>query len=147
MKRLLFLLSFAGIIYSCTNEADRIPGTIPQKASTAPVLNLNGEMKWRADDATTAGIEGMQETMKRFIASNNLGSVQAYQELGKTLNGELNSIFRQCTMTGLAHDELHKFLLPIIEDVKVLQDGNLEASTAAQLRLEERLYMYQAFFE
>src|SRR5688572_9803855 len=138
MYRLFFLLLLVGIMYSCTNEADRIPVAESPKAGTMPILSLNEDQKWRADEFTTTGIEGMQGTMERFIASKNTGSVQAYQELGKTLNGELNTIFRQCTMTGPAHDELHKFLVPVVEDVKILQGENLEASTAAQMRLEER---------
>lgn len=147
MKRLFFLILLVGIMYSCTNEVDRIPATEPQNAGTMPILSLNKDQKWRADEFTTAGIEGMQEIMEHFNASKNTGSVQAYQELGKILNGELNTIFRQCTMTGAAHDELHKFLIPVVEDVKILQGENLEASTAALMRLEERLFMYQTFFE
>jgi hypothetical protein len=89
----------------------------------------------------------MQQLMEIFSTSNNVGSLEAYQELGKTLNGEMNTLFRQCTMTGPAHNKLHNFLTPIIKDIKILQGNNLKASSNAQLRLEEQLSGYQTFFE
>jgi hypothetical protein len=148
MKQLFILLLLAGITYSCTNEADRIPSTEIQDAGAASDLKLDpNNQKWRADEATTASIESMQQLLETFEMGKTAGDVVAFQELGKTLNGELNTIFRQCTMTGPAHDELHTFLTPIMKDVQVLQANDAAASTAAQLRLQDRLNVYQTFFE
>ncbi|MFC5269774.1 hypothetical protein [Adhaeribacter terreus] len=148
MKQLFILLLLVGSIYSCTNEADRIPTTEIQETAIAPDLKLDpNNQKWRADEATTASIENMQQLMDAFDTGKNAGDIVAFQELGKTLNGELNTLFRQCTMTGPVHDELHTFLTPIMKDVKILQGSNIEASTAAQLRLKDRLNIYQTFFE
>ena len=148
MKQLFILLLLVGITYSCTNETDRIPTAEIQEAAVAPDLNLDpNNQKWRADEATSASIESMQQLMDAFDTGKNVGDIVAFQELGKTMNGELNTLFRQCTMTGPPHDELHTFLTPIMKDVKILQGTNIEASTAAQLRLKDRLEVYQTFFE
>ena len=148
MKPLFTLLLLVGITYSCTNEADRIPATEIQEAAVAPDLKLDpNNQKWRADEATSASIERMRQLMDAFDTGKNVGDIEAFQELGKTLNGELNTLFRQCTMTGPPHDELHTFLTPIMKDIKILQGNNIEASTAAQLRLKDRLEVYQTFFE
>ena len=148
MKQLFILLLLVGITYSCTSEADRIPATEIQEAALAPDLKLDpNNQKWRADEATSASIASMQQLMNAFDTGKNVGDIEAFQELGKAMNGEMNTLFRQCTMTGPAHDELHTFLTPIIKDVKILQGNNIEASTAAQLRLKDRLEVYQTFFE
>ena len=148
MKELIILWLLVGITYSCTNETDQIRSSEFQTATVASDLHLDpNNLKWRADENTTASIESMQQLMAVFATGNNVGSMEAYQELGKTLNGELNTLFRQCTMTGPSHDELHIFLTPIIKDVKALQGNDLEAAMAAQLHLEERLLVYQTFFE
>lgn len=148
MKQLFILLLLVSITYSCASEADRIPTTEIQEAVLAPDLKLDpNNQKWRADEATTVSIESMQQLMAAFDTGKNVGDIEAFQELGKSMNGELNTLFRQCTMTGLAHDELHAFLTPIMKDVKILQGTNIEASTAAQLRLKDRLEVYPQFFE
>ncbi len=149
MKQLIILLVLAGITYSCTNETDRILPTEIQAATLASDLQLDSNnSKWRADEATTATVESLQQLMVAFGALNsNFTSVEACQELGWTMEGALNSLFRQCTMTGPAHDELHKFLVPILKDIKILKGDNLEAAVTAQMRIDERLSVYQAFFE
>ncbi|HSI89915.1 MAG TPA: hypothetical protein VK927_02315 [Adhaeribacter sp.] len=148
MKSLFFILLVAGFTYSCTNGHDHLPANQVKAAPVATDLKLDTDnKKWRADEPTTTTIENMQQLMHTFGTGNNVGSVSAYQELGKTLNHEMNTLFRQCTMTGPAHDELHTILTPIMKDIKVLQGENLEASTAAQMRLEERLMVYNDFFE
>ncbi|KAA9325681.1 hypothetical protein [Adhaeribacter soli] len=148
MKQLFILLLLVGLTYSCTSEADRIPTTNILDAAVASDLKLDpNNQKWRADEATTASIESMQLLLETFDTGKTAGDVVAFQELGKTLNGELNTIFRQCTMTGPAHDELHTFLTPIMKDVQILQGDDVAASTAAQLRLQDRLGVYQTFFE
>ena len=148
MKQFFILLLLVGITYSCTNEADRIPAAEIQEAAVAPDLKLDpNNQKWRADEATSASIESMQQLMDAFDTGKNVGDIVAFQELGRTMNSELNTLFRQCTMTGPAHDDLHAFLTPIMKDIKILQGHNIEASTAAQLRLKDRLEVYPAFFE
>ena len=136
------------INYSNTSEPDQIPASEIQTASIVSDLQPDlQKTKWRADKNTTASIETMQQIMEVFVSGNNVGSLEAYQELGKTLNGEMKTLFRQCTMTGPAHDKLHTFLTPILKDIKILEGNNLKASTNAQLRLEEQLSVYQTFFE
>jgi hypothetical protein len=148
MKQLFILLLLVGFTYSCTSETGRIPATEIHEAALAPDLKLDpNNQKWRADEATSASIASMQQLMDAFDTGKNAGEIVAFQELGKAMNGEMNTLFRQCTMTGPAHDELHTFLTPIVKDVKTLQGNNIEAATAAQLRLKDRLTVYQTYFE
>lgn len=156
MKRLFILLFpvciyswlIVCIKYSYTREADQVPASEIQTASVASDLRLDPyNAKWRADENTTTSIENMQQLLEVFAAGNNVGTLEAYQELGKTLSGEMKTLFRQCTMTGPAHDKLHTFLKPVMQDVKILQGNDLEAAITAQLRLEEQLAVYQTFFE
>ena len=148
MKQLFILLFLVGITYSCTNETGRIPATEIQEAAIVSDIKLDpNNQKWQADAATSASIESLQQLLEVFDSCQNVGDIEAFQELGKTMNGQLNTLFRQCTMTGPTHDELHTFLAPIMKDVKVLEGNNIEASTSAQLRLKDRLALYQTFFE
>ncbi|MDX5348877.1 MAG: hypothetical protein LPJ89_01695 [Hymenobacteraceae bacterium] len=140
---LLLVLMLTG----CSAETDKAAIQPHAAGKTTPILNLNNGQKWRADEATTSSILNMQQAMETFIMKADFSSAKAYQQLGQELRGELNNTYRNCTMTGSAHVELHKFLVPIEDDVKILLGEDAKAASNAQLRIEERLMMYQTFFD
>lgn len=146
MRYLIGILFLLFVMAGCSSEADMIRTPETTEANKHG-LTLNEGKRWIADEETTAGIQDMQLTVERFGTGNDLGSPEAYQELGKTLKVELNTVFRKCTMTGPAHDELHKFLVPVSADIQKLQGTQPEAAMAAYNHLREHLYLYPEFFE
>ncbi|RYF82694.1 MAG: hypothetical protein EOO03_15855 [Chitinophagaceae bacterium] len=110
-------------------------------------LQLNNGVKWEADASTTGGIKEMQTVVQNFNSAASEKTVGAYQTLGKNLDAEIKSILNQCRMKGAAHDELHKFMVPLMSDVKSLSGTELEASQQAHSRIQERLALYHNYFE
>ncbi len=110
-------------------------------------LQLNNGAKWQADASTTGGIINMQTVVQNFNSSEGDKTVNSYQTLGSNLDAEVKSILKQCRMKGAAHDELHKFMVPLMSDVKSLSGTELEASQQAHSRIQERLALYHNYFE
>ena len=142
LKFCMLLLLF--LVQACTSETDT-PYTQPvTKAPTG--LHLNSGKKWQADEATTENISQMQQTLNRYQPGAE-NKPEAFQQLGRELRADLNKTFRDCTMTGQAHEVLHQFLIPIEQNIEVLEANDPEAALAAQLRIEEQLSNYADYFE
>src|SRR5690606_18507783 len=86
----------------------------------------NGE-KWQANHETTKGIHGMLKTLKETEEVTKVD----FQKLGNHLNSSKNKIIKSCNMKGDAHDNLHVFMVPLIEklnelsSVSTLEDGQI----------------------
>ncbi len=109
-----------------------------------PALKLNDGEKWEADSSTKAGVEKMKRILDGFSSSEEL---EAHHELGDSLQAEFDRIFEHCSMEGPGHDQLHKFLLPIKNDIQGLGSEELEQAKAARSSIEERLPKFEAYFE
>lgn len=107
-------------------------------------LELNAGARWAANPETTQGIQNMQSLLADFSDTEN---VHAYNNLQVLLNEEFNGIFRNCTMTGPAHDQLHNFLVPIKGIFKDLTSSDLETCQAAFYDLQIHLKAYSDYFE
>ena len=81
-------------------------------------LKFNEGEKWDANIETTIGVANMV-----IIAAEKMtdATTENYKELGDKYQKELNVIFSECNMTGAAHDQLHNFLLPLIDKVDTLK--------------------------
>lgn len=143
MKHLLFLLIPLFIIgfSSCKNDSEH-QQTIQQEDDLSVKLN-NGE-RWDADSTTTAGIQNMTVIVEDFIQTD---SDEAYLTLNADLEGEFASIFRQCTMTGPGHDQLHNYLLPLKRYFNRLKSENNDERQKAVEDLKVYLADYKSYFE
>jgi cytochrome c2 len=82
-------------------------------------LDLNEGKKWKANPETTVGINNMIEIMSKL---KDNPTIEDYQKLGLELEKEKKSILNQCTMDGVAHDNLHKYLMPLIRRINGLKE-------------------------
>ena len=113
------------------------------KAKEAIVqLALNGAEKWKMDDHTRAVFAKMGEKFTNF----DLGSADEHglKEKGKALRADIDELIAGCTMTGAAHDELHKFLTAYIPAVESLAS---EGQAASAKKVHGLLQSYTGFFE
>lgn len=74
------------------------------------VVFNNGE-KWKVVDHMMAHIKRMDLDVANFKGT----TLKDYQNLSEKLIKNINLLTANCTMTGQAHDELHKWLLPFID--------------------------------
>lgn len=71
---------------------------------------LNGE-KWTVDKPMMQHIKNIKSDVMQFTGK----SLEEYQLLAKKIDTNLELLTSNCTMTGQAHDELHKWLVPFLE--------------------------------
>jgi len=74
---------------------------------------------------------------------NEDGDNGDYSKLKSDLEKEYNLIFKNCTMTGAAHDQLHNYLMPLKEIIDQLDEPQPETI----LLLDDHLQMYFEYFE
>ncbi|MBT8385433.1 MAG: hypothetical protein KJO83_06960 [Bacteroidia bacterium] len=79
-------------------------------------IELDNNSKWQANVESTQGVNAMLDLIKK----SDLKTIEDYYALGVKLNEEKNTIIKECTMTGPSHDNLHIFLLPLVEKIDYL---------------------------
>jgi uncharacterized membrane protein YvbJ len=108
------------------------------------IIKLNNSKKWEANLETTKGVN----TMLNQINESNLNTVQDYLDLANKLNDKKNTLVKECTMTGLSHDNLHIFLHPLIEKINLLlkTTSTTEGSETTK-SIKENLEAYTDYFK
>jgi len=107
-------------------------------------MELNDGKPWEANEETTTGISNMTKLVKDFTKKDD---VNKYKELTKKLNVEFQGIFDNCTMTGAAHDQLHNYLVPIIDYLKGLKSDDLKECKDSLGKLKGHLAKYDKYFK
>lgn len=143
--RPLLLLVTAALLMGCGGQghdhADPA-ATPPDSAATAaheepPAVTLHNGQRWKANPETTSGIANMAGILGDYDPAT--GDPKA---LKAALEEEFGLIFERCTMTGEAHEQLHRYLLPIHHQLRDF--AGTEAQRAA---LAGHLDAYGTYFE
>ncbi|MDQ7007207.1 MAG: hypothetical protein Q9Q40_08235 [Acidobacteriota bacterium] len=105
-------------------------------------LHLDDGAKWKMDPHTRF-VFG--EMARSFLGSAPLSQdSEALKRAGSELQVSINKLIQGCTMTGPAHDQLHKFLTAYMPAVAALAGrGRLEDARKVKRYLE----IYGDFFE
>lgn len=124
----LFVLPFAG----CADHHGE-----------ATAVQLDNGKKWVANPETTQGIANMVAQVNAFQGSDEAG----YDQLAGQLNNEFQLIFKNCTMKGEGHEQLHNYLLPMKAMLEDLEEGPVAERQKSLGALEQYLATYSNFFE
>ena len=120
MKNTFFILivGISTLLSSCTSteESEREAG---HENNTYNIELVNNE-KWEVNKEMMVHIENMESDIEAVSNQSNPN----YGELGSKLDENIGLLTSNCTMTGKAHDELHKWLVPYIDLVKDLNGAN-----------------------
>ena len=150
-KGMLVLLPLAGLAAGCghnhgdnhDHQAVETAGSHHHEGDAGP-LELNGSEKWEADEHTLSVVEDMKSELSDFAKSGN----EDYRVLADSLALHVNSLIAGCTMEGKAHDELHKWLVPVTENIKELKTANESSSDRVKVdKMKETLWAFDDFFE
>ena len=130
------------------SKSTMIPGTADLGTSSVKELavNLDDGKKWKANVETSQGINKMMASVKKAI-SKKMTEVDDYRTLGASLQQDFNEIFQKCTMTGEAHDQLHNYLLPMVDMVKTFENGDVASCEKTLPQIKEHLNSYYNYFE
>jgi hypothetical protein len=167
VKLLLFFVLFVGLV-ACDNNNSVEPGVETEKtseskkASKATMITgieesvtsaaeelsvqLDDGKKWKANVETSQGVNKMMASVKKTTAKK-IKVLEDYRQLGASLQKDFNGIFQNCTMTGEAHDQLHNFLLPMVDMVKTFEQKDLAACEATLPLIKQHLGSYYDYFE
>lgn len=119
--------------------------TYPNYFETKKVLELNGEQKWEANPETNEGINKMMTIVSEDVEE---GRVSYYAAMGERLNIELKTIFSSCTMKGEEHEQLHIYLMPLVDLCEKLEAvENEDDALVLQKDIIKRLNLYAQYFK
>ncbi len=125
----LFLLPFAGCGEHHHGEAVEV--------------QLDNGKKWAANPETTQGIANMVAQVNVFQGTDEAG----YDQLAGQLDNEFQLIFKNCTMKGEGHEQLHNYLLPMKAILEDLEEGPVAERQKSLEALGQHLATYSNYFE
>jgi hypothetical protein len=135
MKNSLLLILFLSVFFqACTGNYGH----------SGSVQTDNGK-RWIANPETTAGIANMQTILSKYEGKTLEPKTQAKYK--NELENEFQNIFKQCTMKGEAHNQLHNFLLPMKAMFESIESENPEEAEEAANELKQHLSTYKNYFE
>jgi hypothetical protein len=161
IKVLLLIAIFSITIVSCneSKKKDQAPESSVKQSETIKEemvqkdimlnndwihdISLDKETKWKANIETTQGINAMLNLIEEY----NLLTIEDYHQLANKLNNEKNIIIKECSMKGPSHDNLHIFLLPLIEKIDyLLTTTSIEEGSKITASIKDNLNFYQNYF-
>ena len=129
------------LLASCSNNEN----TTAQILEKAPHdLVLNNDAKWEV-------VPDMMKTIQLFatsIVEFNGTTIEEHKALSKQIEDNLNTLTSNCTMTGQAHDELRKWLLPFLDTSREFADATkLSEMENSVISLKNEIHIFQQYFE
>lgn len=162
MKKVLYIVLFAGIISGCNSTQEEKKNetvTVPKDTVVTLVeeeheqedsdsIVLNNGAKWKVVGEMMAYIKTMESDIKQFTGSKKKKKIADYTKLGSKLQTSIDSLTSNCTMTGKGHDELHKWLLPFIDNVETLgKSTDVEEAKNVLNKLDSSYILVNTYFE
>lgn len=146
MKLVIIAIFLASLTSMCGTERD-LETEHTEVVHEEQTLALNGNERWKADEPTNRHMAQLQGMVQEFNAQAENNSAAAYNDLGTSMKAEMQQLFKDCRMKGPAHDMLHVYLMPLVEDVNLLAEKDEHQSEAAFARVSGRLKEYNQYFE
>lgn len=151
MKTNIITFSTATILlFSCGNnstvesETKNETSKIEKHIHSENQIELNNGNKWKVKDDMLIHIRNMEKDVNSFAISDQ----KDYKYLTDNLQKNINLLTSNCTMTGKAHDELHKWLLPFIDLVSDFSNSKNEILEVKQFeKMKTSFSFFNQFFE
>ena len=143
MKSLIMtlLISLSMIIVACSSE--KKDSSAESTATNIYNIELDGDQKWKVDKVMLQHIRNIEEEINEF---SEVGD-QSYNNLAVSLDEHIQLLTSNCTMSGQAHDELHKWLLPFIDLVDELSKaGSTNEKADVYSRMTVSMVQFNIYF-
>jgi hypothetical protein len=108
----------------------------------APALQLNNGAKWKADSTTLVNVSSITQ----LVNDSNYRNEKNRIEFSGQLQSRLDTLVKQCKMTGPDHDALHAWLKPVLHDVKELKEDGDEYNEKFTV-LQKDVQRFYDYFE
>ncbi len=114
--------------------------------TATPKLKLDGDKKWKANIETTQGVTKLS-TISEAGMQMEKPSKEEIQKKAEELHTTFQNIFKECTMKGESHDQLHQLLVPVGAMLKKIKASDSASAAANFKELHEHLKVYPTYFE
>lgn len=153
MKKIIYVSIALITLYSCDSTestgqaeetADKMIDGKGHDHGDSEEIELNNGEKWKVEPKMMVHIQKMEKDVASFKGSE----LADYKQLSKELNTSLDLLTSGCTMTGKAHDELHKWLLPYIDLIAELDKAEKWERGALTLKeIKESFVEFNKYFQ
>ena len=107
-------------------------------------LTLNNGEKWKCNEEMMPYIQGSQKIIVDF-RKDHLGS---YPALARKLQENIKMLISSCSMTGVSHEELHKWLVPYMDLVQLMLKAETNEEAEIYLKqIETSMSQFNQYFE
>jgi hypothetical protein len=150
MRLTFIILASVGLFISSCNQQSKVT-TATDSTDVAEhhdeettVIELNNGEKWTVDAEMMVHIRNMENDVKDFATQTDMD----YKSLANKLQTNIELLTSNCTMTGKAHDELHKWLLPYIDRVDEFAEMKDTATAAEQFKtIQSSFNTFNTYFQ
>lgn len=152
--KLIFPLAFSIFLLGCNNAANK-----EEISTQEPVVEeehhhdeqeaivLNNGKKWVVVPEMMAFIKNIENEVVDFSKNEN-PTFENYQTLSATIEKNLEELTSNCTMTGQAHDELHKWLVPFLDlSAEFAEVKNEQEAKEVYNSIKESFNEFNNYFE
>mgnify|MGYP003592189469 FL=1 len=135
-KKIILIPAIALFLFSCGNASNEKSEDLSEIEThdehhhdhESEAIELNNGEKWTVDANMLTHIRTMENDVISFAKVEQ----KDYKVLSEKLQASIDLLTSNCTMTGQAHDELHKWLLPYMDLVEELSEAINEAEALQQ---------------
>jgi len=154
MKTILLLFAANAILlFSCQQAENKSAHEASHEHEMTAHAEQNlhehavGDKKWQTDESTRMHVGNLHTQSEAFKLKKD-ADVASYKAFGKELSGELNKLVSDCKMDGPAHDALHGWLTPVLDQVAALNKAETfgQGKLAAE-KIEDSLRDFYVRFE
>ncbi len=139
MKKGLIILAIAALS-ACTSETNKVIETAHEHGISEEMVLDNGK-KWTVDPEMMIHIKNIDSSVLSFEG-------KSYDTLYENLDNNLTLLTSNCTMSGQAHDELHKWLVPFLGTVEDLgNSSSLSESQKTFREIKSAMVQFNTYFE
>ena len=125
-KKIILIPAIALFLFSCGNASNEKSEDLSEIEThdehhhdhESEAIELNNGEKWTVDANMLTHIRTMENDVISFAKVEQ----KDYKVLSEKLQASIDLLTSNCTMTGQAHDELHKWLLPYMDLVEELSE-------------------------
>lgn len=124
LKNLSFLLLCCALFSCHSGSEEHDHGTHEEHETTDTLLTLNIGSRWKVDSSTDVNYALLDGITNKF-SSDSIKDLVSYQNYSEDMTNGINKMIQECKMEGEAHEVLHKWLGPIIQqshELKTISD-------------------------
>ncbi len=152
--KLIIPIALGFVLFSCgeatTEEKEATQETVVTEEEhhheNEAIVLVNGK-KWVVVPEMMAFIKNIENGVSEFSKKEG-ATFEEHKKISKLIDENLESLTSNCTMTGQAHDELHKWLLPFLDlATEFSEASNLEEAQGAYHKINESFKEFNIYFE